>query len=962
MSPPSRHTAGVTTRLILQYVRAKAGEDGVRRMLQRAGESRPPPVLDDERTWSTYDQKINLLEAAAAVLDDPLVARHVGESVLDHQVGSAVKLLLRAMGSPGQVLRNIARTAPKFSTVCTMTAPAVERTRAVVTYELHEGFTPHRMDCDLNIGFMSQVSVLFGLPPARIAHDECQVLGADRCVYEVSWIARRRMPWRRRAAKVAYLSDQLQTLSERTESLQTTIADLASPDDVDAVLARIAARAGEAVRAQAYVLAVRDFAGAPLVVHHDGLTDGYAQTLAAEISGETSGEGDDSRLVVDVASGNRYYGRLAALYPNGGAFFPEERRLLAAYARHAAVALDAATALEQARARGETAEALFDLARSLAAAADENEVAARLAEAAPRIVGASRCVVGLWDPAGGAIIARAVHGFSEEHASIIRSLRVSVSDTPELTRMMTTHMPRFFGPDHADPFVRKIMAMLGSSGFFVAPIVMRGEFAGCIGLDNQSAAVESSPVSISRVKALADQAAISFENVRLLKRLTEQAYRDALTGLPNAALFKDRLGVALAHARRSHETVAVMFLDLDRFKNVNDNLGHSTGDKLLTAVADRLLTCTRSEDTVSRMGGDEFTVLLPSLGKPEDVAAVAQKILDAFREPFVAGPHELFVTPSIGIAVYPTDGVEVEDLLKHADIAMYRAKEEGRNTYQMYTRAMNVEAFERFALETNLHKALERREFVLHYQPQIDVETGAITGAEALVRWKHEKLGLVLAGDFLPLAEETGLIVALDEWVLRSACEQGRAWLDDGLRPIRLAVNLSARMLQSPSLPNIVLRVLQGTGFPAELLQIEMPESITMLNPEHVAGRLWMLASAGVHFAIDDFGAGYTFLSHLREFPIESLKLDKSLVRTMTTSEDDAAIVRAVIALAHSLKIAAVAEGAETETQREFLSTFGCDRLQGFLISPAVPPEDFAALLRDRSPEGRAISEQAAAP
>ncbi len=950
MISSDRQTAGITTRLIVRYVRSRSGDEAVGQMLRIAGESRPAAALEDESVWSTYDQKIRLFEAAAAVLGDPHVARHVGEAVLDERVGTAVKVLLRATGSPAQVLRNIARAAPKFSTVCTMSAPHVDHGHATVTYRLHDGFTPSRWDCDYNIGLISQVNVLFGHPPARVTHDRCQVRGATECVYEVSLPSRKRR-LRLPRSRVAHLTDQLQTLSERAESLQTTIADLASPDAVDVVLSRIAARASEAVRAQAYLLVLAGLGRTTRTLHHDGLTDEQAHTLANRICDAEPGTIDHAMLVVDVASSRRSYGKLAALYPHGGAFFPEERRLLAAFARHAAVALDAAVALEDARRRGEAAEALFEMSRSLSSVTTESEVAQRLAEAAPRITSAQRCVVAYWNAAEQTLDFAAAYGFDATSEAQLRALRVSLDDTPELKRMLETHEPQMHVPGRTtDPFIEGILEALGSTGVVAVPILVRDEFAGIISIDGMSERARDHERFTQDLRSLADQGAIALENVRLVSRLKKQAYRDSQTGLPNAALFRDRLQVALAHAERSGESLAVLFLDLDRFKNVNDNLGHSVGDELLTFVGRRLVSSVRAGDTVCRMGGDEFTLLLPNVGGPDDAMAVAQKILDGFRTPFALGLHEVFISPSVGIAMYPQDGIDVDELLKNADMAMYRAKDQGRNTYQLFSRAMNDEAFERFALESNLHRAIERGELDVHYQPQIELSTRRVAGAEALVRWTNPKLGLLVAASFLPIAEESGLIVQIDEWVLRKVCAQGRAWLDRGFAPLRLSVNLSPRMLQSRSLEDVVLGALHDTGFPPELLQIEMPESITTLDPDHVAPRLWTLARGGVHFAIDDFGAGYTFLSHLRSLPIESLKLDKTLVQTVAGSEQDASVVRAVIALAHSLKIRAIAEGAETQEQREFLERFQCDELQGYIVSPAIPAKEFEAMLsRDRS-------------
>lgn len=956
MEASSRQTGGVTTRLILSYVRARGGEGAVSDVLRLAGEERPATELEDERTWSTYDQKIALFEAAAGVLGDPQIARHVGESVLEQRVGTSLKILLRALGSPGQVLRNIARTAPKFSTVCTMEAPEVGSSHAVVTYRLHEGFTPHRMDCDYNIGLMSQVSVLFGLPAASITHAECQVRGARQCVYRVRWSDRSRLPWRERRREMAYLKDQLDTLTERTEALQSTIADLVSPDEVDEVLSRIAARAGDAVRAEAYLLAVpaTDETGESL--HYDGLSEEEARVLAAGlIEGSVDGAAG-SRLVADVASARRFYGRIAALYPEEGAFFPEEQRLLAAYARQAAVALDAATALAEAQRRGKTATVLLELARSLAEPATRDEVAERLVRAVPNVVGTDRATVALWDPVSDTLSVRALYGYPEEMEETLRKFAVSPSDTPELQRMLTTLRARNYDLSTTeDRWVRAALENFQSGGVFVVPIARRGEFLGIITVSNDPdrPAPRVTPTLESRMLGLADQAAAALANARLLEqerehaqRLHEQVYHDALTGLPNRLLFKDRLTHALAHAHRNKESLAVLFLDLDRFKNINDTQGHDIGDLILHRVAERLQGCVRENDTVARMAGDEFTLLLPQLRQPEAAARVARKVLDGFRKPFLLGGREFFLTASIGIALYPADGQHADTLLRNADIAMYRAKDQGRNNYQLYKRSMSARAEEQFALESSLHRALERQELTLHYQPQVDLYTDRIVGAEALVRWRHPDRGLVPAADFIPLAEESGLILPLDDWVLHTACAQARAWRETDLPPIRVAVNLSTRLFQYERLVEVVKGALEASGLDPRLLELEMPESIAAHNIDPIVPRLRELTAIGVKFAMDDFGAGYSFLSYLKRFPIDRLKLDESLLREIIVSSDDATIVDAVIAMAHSLKLTVIAEGVETREQLAFLHEHRCDQVQGQLFGLPVPAEEFESLLR----------------
>jgi diguanylate cyclase (GGDEF)-like protein len=433
---------------------------------------------------------------------------------------------------------------------------------------------------------------------------------------------------------------------------------------------------------------------------------------------------------------------------------------------------------------------------------------------------------------------------------------------------------------------------------------------------------------------------------QLSQRMSHLAQHDSLTDLPNRMLLSDRITEALGLAQRYGRKLAVLFLDVDRFKHINDSLGHVVGDRLLQSVAQRILACVRSSDTVSRQGGDEFVILLPEVAHAQDAAVTAEKILAALRAPHRIDDHDLHLTASIGIVAYPDDGVDAETLMRNADYAMYQAKGNGRDTYQFFMPDMNVRAVERQSIECGLRQALERQEFVLHYQPRMDLEAGSILGVEALVRWRHPGGGLVLATQFIEIAEESGLIVPIGHWVLREACRQARVWQDAGLPPMRIAVNISTVELRAKEFVANVRAILKETGLAPRYLELELTETFLLQDANCTVEVLEALKSMGVQLALDDFGTGYSSLSYLKRFPIDTLKIDKSFVRDLATDLEDASIVSAVISMAKSLHMEVVAEGVETREQLAFLQRNNCPAGQGFYFSPAVAADELSKVLR----------------
>jgi diguanylate cyclase (GGDEF)-like protein/PAS domain S-box-containing protein len=505
---------------------------------------------------------------------------------------------------------------------------------------------------------------------------------------------------------------------------------------------------------------------------------------------------------------------------------------------------------------------------------------------------------------------------------------------------LTRHLP----PSEQAPLLKD-----GILSILMVPIFIDTDLWGFIGFDACRQEWEWNASDESILVAVAASLGGALRRQLTEAQMCYQVYHDTLTGLPNRAFFDQHLPQAIARTDQAQQRLAVIFLDLDNFKTINDTLSHAVGDLLLQQVTQRISTALRAEDIVARWGGDEFTLILPNLTSASDAASIAQRIADQLTPPFLLQNHELHVTASIGIALFPEDGHDMTTLLQNADAAMYRAKQQGRNNYQFYTQSLSTEAAQRLKLESYLHHALSRNEFILHYQPQVDVATGAVVQMEALLRWQHPALGLVAPGQFIPLAEENGLIVPMGEWVLHVACSQVMAWHRAGLPLVKLAVNLSARQLQHPNLVHVVDRVLADTGLPSTHLELEITETAAMADMVASIARLRELRQLGVKISMDDFGTGYSCLSHLKQFPLDGIKIDRAFVKDLPHSSVDQAMVNAIIAMARGLSLSAVAEGVETPEQRQCLHDLGCAKMQGYLFGRPQPPEEAVAYLHPSS-------------
>jgi diguanylate cyclase (GGDEF)-like protein len=937
----SRHVSGAVIWYLVHLVRNRLGEDGVRRLLALAGEARSAEELEDDTSWSSFWQAKALFHATAELLGDPHATRQIGENVARADLTSETAALLRSLGSPGEVLVHIEQVAPKFCTVVKMEPLEIGADHALIGASSVAGFPRFPLLCDFTAGLLAQVTIAFDLEPAVVVEEDCEARGAPRCVFRVSWNPTPVAPDPELGS--VGLEAELAVLEARLGTLQDTVADLVSADEVAAVLARITARAARTVRAPRYVLVVQPTPESVRQIHHEGFeSEQHAEAVAAEVMVEEPDDRGGARLIVEVTSARRTYGRLAAIYDDGITFFPTEQLQLRAYARLAAAALDAATAVEEARKQATTASALFDLARSLANVGDPVAVASRLAAAVPAMVDCDSAVVSLWDEAEEVLRPVGCFGLAPDVESYLRSLEVRTSDTPVVYDLVARREPLFADVEHADAFTAGVMSAVEMTFGVIVPIVANEKLLGIV-----SAAVADHPERlhanrdlVQRLTGLADLAATALQNAHLIARIRHQAMYDAITGLPNKRLLEDHVDSAFAHIRRVGGGFTLFFLDLDRFKNVNDTLGHAVGDVLLQQVGERLKSVMRDEDTISRLGGDEFALLLPRVESADVANVVADKLYASLQEPFLVGGQQLFITSSIGIAIAPADGDRYETLLKHADIAMYRAKQQGRNRYATYSPSLHEDLSHRLRLEGDLHGALANQQLEVWFQPQVELATGHMVGVEALVRWRHPELGLIGPEEFVSLGEETGLIVEIDSWVLRQACRQARAWLEEGAPDLRVGVNLSTLDLLDASLVDVVAEALGESRLDAAQLQLEVTERVVGTGSDQVLDVMSRLKHIGVSLAIDDFGTGSSGLSRLRSCPIDTLKIDKSFVHEVTAERPEVPLLAAMVSLAHDLGLTVVAEGVELREQVEFLRRQGCDMAQGYWFGRPVEAHD----------------------
>lgn len=1053
--------SGAVITVLLSLVYAQNGDVGTAQALALAGERRSFAALRDTTAWSTVAEAVALFNAAALVTGDGAVGLHVGERLLTAFDGTDFLDRLVALGSPEAAFANVATLVDHFETESDATPVEVARDHALVRIAPRGAAHRHAHLCELTRGLLSRVPALFGRGPALISETECAARGGRFCLYALSWDDARQSlatewdaatvehdsplesptqdgaprnvvdesfprlgiddtdsgvgglhPWAPPApdptgdalrVQLGRLRAELDRMSVLVEGALATSAELLS-EDLDGLLEVVANCADQVVGSHRYLLMVRVRPGAPLQLHHRGLSSDEAQALAAELWREYPDDGGGTRVIVDIASPRRLYGRLVAFVAPEESHPPSEVEALRFYAEYVATALEIFTVLTEARQSDATARTLLSFAEALSGVSTAAELVQLLAETTRAVAGSDSAAVFLWDPEQGRLIRRATSGggsarragpeaivplnlpaalrrdsigepllpvdivppdapgpvppgspgaraLSDPVAPSTGSPRVvSVrADIAPIVAMLNQREVVALDNSVDDPDLRRMLERSGTAAAVVAPLFASGTFLGVV---SARYARGSSTVSVDdtalqeRLAALADQAATTLQNLELLEKVSHMAWHDVLTGLPNRRLFKDRVEQELVRSRRVGEPVCMFFVDIDHFKTVNDTSGHAAGDELIRQVARRLVETVRRQDTVARVGGDEFAILLPGLADQLSIDQLAERTLEALSAPYLVLGEEITSSASIGIAMAPDHGDSYDELLCRADEAMYRAKSLGRNAYQMYAGPQgdldtDVRAIDPARLAADLLHALDRNELFLLYQPYVDLRTDQVVGVEALIRWDHPHLGVLEPATFLPVAESSETIVSLDAWVLTQACGQSRTWLDHGLRPLRMSVNLATRDLSSPTLFDTIDAALEETGIDPTLLELEIPERVVLdraAGPAHQ--NIERLRRRGVRFTIDNFGTGKSSMSRIGTFPVSTLKIDKSFIQVLGPDGEKNSLVSAIVSMADRLGLTCVAGGVETALQSRVLMQRGCTTAQGYYFSPPLPPAE----------------------
>lgn len=931
-----REITAILPLMTLDYVRRALGEAAVAEVLSRAGVDAHDPALASEQEWASLAMASAIADAAAAVCCEPDIGQRIGDQYFLHHRDNGVHNFLLGEGTPQAAIELAVQFASRMSATRQFHVRELGDTAVVVEGLPGAVAGASRFFCEMCGTYWSKVPALFGADGSGV-HRRCIERGDEYCEYLITWD--------RGVALVAEDAERSRGIADeaiaRFEDLQSMSAELHLAENLPMLLERVVHRVSLAVMAPRFLISVQAREGDRIEIAEVGFDPDDVEPASDALWAGDVSHHRGLVLTAPIASGQRHYGHLAAYLPEDAVQLDIDERLLQAYAGHATSAIERAVSIEDARRSHQTATALLALAGSLAAATTVQDVCQQLAAAVPDVAGCDVGAVWLWDAGSGAF---RLQGWTEGWVSP-RRREIRPDELLSLADVAVNPRPVVIDDGDDDPLLRSVLEEWNVREAYAAPIQLRGEFLGFV------TAASSAPTTtaaarqwmLDRLAALADHASTALDSSMLLEQIRHQALHDALTGLPNRSMAEARSRDALTAAAANGSGVALLFVDLDRFKNVNDTLGHSAGDDLIRQVAERMTACVGSSGTVARLGGDEFFVLLPAGHAAATGVAIADAVIEAVRAPFEIGGRPLYISASVGIACYPEHGTDYATLMSHADAAMYQAKAYGRSTYAVHAEEFSSERRARLQLESELHLALERDELVVHYQPQVALDTNQVVGVEALVRWNHPTRGLVGPEAFLSIAEDSGVIVDIDGWVRRTALTQAKAWADAGL-DLRTAVNLSTRDLRNPDIVDELRGIIESVGVRPELIELEITDRVVMSNDD-LPQVMDQLRTLGTRLAIDDFGTGNSVLSRLQHCPVDVLKIDRTFISELNGGSADARLVNALISMAHALGLSVIGEGVETQIQASTLRQYGCDLGQGFLFSKAVPAADVVGIV-----------------
>ena len=938
----SREVSSVLPVMALTYVRRAVGEAGVAEVLRRCGLCADDPRLTINE-WVPLAVATAVADAAGELCGDPNIGHRAGEEYfLEHETKGLTNFIL-AEGDPVAALEFATTFASRMTVDRQFQVAEHSGCTAMITSTSDH---PSRYFCDLCTGYFSRIPGVFGLIGTAVERS-CTHLGDERCEFHVRWEPT--------AAQEDHASAGRRALAEALasfEDLQAMSAELLAAEDTGTVIERVAHRVSLAVMAPKTLVTVRAREHAAIQIASVGFDPVEAESTSDALWACSTDAIPGKVVQVAIESPQRRYGCLAVLLPPGTDEIDLDERFLSVYASNAAAAIDRTESFQDARRNHQITTALLALAGSLASATTVEAVCDRLADAIPDVVGCDVGGVWLWRESDATF---QLTSWTDSWVSPGRR-EIHAADLQGLADLAVNPRPIAVQRTDADPVLEALLTEWGVEEGVAVPIQLRGEFLGMVAASSTTTAVTDHALHerMERLGALADHASTAIDSSRLLEQIRHQALHDPLTGLPNRLLAENRAREAMDLACVEGTGVGLLFVDLDRFKNVNDTLGHSAGDELIRQVADRLRSCVSGDGFVARLGGDEFLVLLPGPGDTTRAVDVANRLIETIKHPYTVQNQQVYISSSVGIACYPEHGEDYSVLMSHADSAMYEAKDYGRSTFAVHAATHTEQRHRRLELESQLHLAVDREELAVLYQPQVDLRTMEIVGVEALVRWDHPTRGRLAPDAFLAMAEESGVIVDIDNWVRRHALAEAKTWSDAGT-PIRMALNMSTRDLRNPAIVDELGALMADAGVPPHLVELEITDRVVM-STDDLPGVLHQLRTLGAQLAIDDFGTGNSVLSRLQCCPVDCLKIDRSFISDLAVPEPDTRLVNALISMAHALGLVVVAEGIEDRAQLDVLTRYGCEIGQGYLFSRPVPADRITELLGERLDGARSLT------